>query len=81
MTAAQELFGEPYVCLIHRDISGVIPELERAVRLEMPILSNVPVTINGRKYLMTWNFFSDKMEGSSVLVLTSFEEMRNLYAR
>ena len=80
-TAAQELFGEPYVCLIHRDISGVIPELERAVRLEMPILSNVPVTINGRKYLMTWNFFSDKMEGSSVLVLKSFEEMRNLYAR
>ncbi|MCB6609561.1 sigma 54-interacting transcriptional regulator [[Clostridium] symbiosum] len=80
-SAAQELFNEPYIYLIHRDICDLIPETGIPKGRVKAHLSNAPVMINGKKYLMTWNFFSDKMEGSSALILKSFEEMRNLYAR
>lgn len=80
-STAQEIFGEPYVYLVHRSVAELIPELELVLNQPNTELQNIPVSINAKKYLLTWNFFSGSRSGSSILMLKSFEEMRMLYAR
>lgn len=79
-TAAQETLGESYPYLMHRNASELIPEIDVLLQ-ERSKIRNTPVTINGKRYLLTWNFFSGEMEGCSVIVLKNLDEMRTLYAR
>lgn len=80
-SASQEIFGESYVSLVHKNVEALIPELGAACKERTAGLHNVPILIGGKKYLTTWSFFSGNTEGSSILVLRNFDTMRTLYAR
>lgn len=79
-SAAQRLFAIPYSELMHREIRELVAEAEELFRQEQGA-KNVPLQINGKKYLATWRVFGGRARGNSTLVLKSFEELRTLCAR
>lgn len=79
-TAAQYVFGGSYAYLLHQDIRVILPELN-GIEKNAGERRKIPVTVSGKRYLMSWNFFSGEKEGSSLLILKSFETMRSWYAR
>ena len=77
---AQEFSGRSYTYTLQRNIYNLIPELEMVSRTKQDI-EDVLLLRGGKKYLVTWRYFSKGALESSLLTIKNFERIRVLYAK
>ena len=79
--AARGLLGNASSYMLDREISELLPELSAGPSKDGRELHNFPVTINGKRYLLTKNPAEEKEHAGTVYVLKSLDAVRSLYTR